>query len=157
MPLIPCPDCGTEVSDQAKACPKCGRPVRKPLPEPIKEPPWVMWVAIAGVVVVLIVTGALKGMSRPTPPPSKPGSDAARQAVLAEVKSGSTTKSAMWSQDMSLWISVIDDGTRRDGYAQYACEVVRQKGIRDYVVVHVWDAFAMMRNEFKELGKARCR
>jgi DNA-directed RNA polymerase subunit RPC12/RpoP len=26
MPLVTCPDCGTEVSDQAPACPKCGRP-----------------------------------------------------------------------------------------------------------------------------------
>ena len=27
MPLVPCPDCNTEVSDQAPACPKCGRPM----------------------------------------------------------------------------------------------------------------------------------
>jgi DNA-directed RNA polymerase subunit RPC12/RpoP len=26
MALIACPDCGTQVSDQAPACPKCGRP-----------------------------------------------------------------------------------------------------------------------------------
>lgn len=29
MALITCADCSTEVSDQAKACPKCGRPVAK--------------------------------------------------------------------------------------------------------------------------------
>lgn len=27
MPLIRCPDCGTEMSDKAPACPKCGRPI----------------------------------------------------------------------------------------------------------------------------------
>lgn len=27
MPLIPCPDCKTEVSDKAPACPKCGSPI----------------------------------------------------------------------------------------------------------------------------------
>jgi TM2 domain-containing membrane protein YozV len=27
MALIPCPDCGTEVSDAAAACPKCSRPI----------------------------------------------------------------------------------------------------------------------------------
>jgi len=27
MPLVKCADCGTEVSDQAPACPKCGRPI----------------------------------------------------------------------------------------------------------------------------------
>ncbi len=27
MPLIKCPDCESEVSDQAPACPRCGRPI----------------------------------------------------------------------------------------------------------------------------------
>jgi hypothetical protein len=27
MPLLECPDCGKMVSDQAEACPTCGRPV----------------------------------------------------------------------------------------------------------------------------------
>jgi hypothetical protein len=27
MALVKCPDCGTECSDQANACPKCGRPL----------------------------------------------------------------------------------------------------------------------------------
>jgi hypothetical protein len=26
MPLIQCPDCGNKISDQAPACPRCGRP-----------------------------------------------------------------------------------------------------------------------------------
>lgn len=34
MPLIDCPDCGSQVSDKADACPKCGYPVRRNL---IKE------------------------------------------------------------------------------------------------------------------------
>lgn len=25
MPLVPCPDCGTQVSTEAAACPNCGR------------------------------------------------------------------------------------------------------------------------------------
>ena len=27
MALTTCPDCGTEVSEQAPSCPKCGRPM----------------------------------------------------------------------------------------------------------------------------------
>lgn len=27
MPLITCPDCNKEVSDQAKSCPNCGHPI----------------------------------------------------------------------------------------------------------------------------------
>ena len=29
MPIISCPDCGQDVSDQAKVCPACGYPIDK--------------------------------------------------------------------------------------------------------------------------------
>ena len=29
MPLIKCPDCGTEISDQAPTCLKCGKPLNQ--------------------------------------------------------------------------------------------------------------------------------
>ena len=47
MPLINCPDCGTEVSDAAPNCPKCNRPIAKA--ERSKLWPWV------GVMVALFV------------------------------------------------------------------------------------------------------
>lgn len=31
MPLISCPDCGSQVSNQASACPKCARPIASPV------------------------------------------------------------------------------------------------------------------------------
>lgn len=33
MALVACPDCGTQVSDLAPACPRCARPVAAPLPQ----------------------------------------------------------------------------------------------------------------------------
>ena len=30
--LVPCPDCGHQVSRSAEACPSCARPLRKPAP-----------------------------------------------------------------------------------------------------------------------------
>ena len=33
MALLKCPDCGNDVSDQATACPSCGRPVQAAEPE----------------------------------------------------------------------------------------------------------------------------
>ena len=58
----------------------------------------------------------------------------------------------------SLWISVKDDGSRRDGYAEYACLVLHQSGMPkgQFTVVHVWDAAAMARGEQEELGRYEC-
>lgn len=69
----------------------------------------------------------------------------------------STVKDAHWSTDTSFWITLLDDGTRRDGYAQAVCEIVRNNGVSGFVTVTAWDAVAMNRGEFRELGKARCR
>jgi zinc-ribbon domain len=37
MALVTCPDCGKEISDQAPACPSCGRP-REPAGVPVATP-----------------------------------------------------------------------------------------------------------------------
>ena len=31
MALLSCPDCSSQISDLAWACPKCGRPMRSPM------------------------------------------------------------------------------------------------------------------------------
>jgi len=51
MALINCPECGTEVSDKAKSCPKCAYPIQE---APIKQtergnnfpPGWVIFVVV---------------------------------------------------------------------------------------------------------------
>lgn len=49
MPLTQCLDCGNQVSDQAKACPQCGRPTR-PRPSLIVRTftLLVVWCALVG-------------------------------------------------------------------------------------------------------------
>ena len=37
MALITCPDCKNSVSDQAPACPKCGRPIKVAFTAPAAE------------------------------------------------------------------------------------------------------------------------
>lgn len=40
MALMTCPDCSREVSDQAPACPGCGRPIAPPIiPRQAQAPP----------------------------------------------------------------------------------------------------------------------
>lgn len=54
MALIPCSECGTEISTEAKACPKCGASVPK-------SRSWIKWVI--GVPVVLFVLAGIFGES----------------------------------------------------------------------------------------------
>lgn len=38
MALIPCPECGTQISDRAPTCPKCGMPIASQPSPPISTP-----------------------------------------------------------------------------------------------------------------------
>jgi hypothetical protein len=49
MPLIPCPDCGREISAAAPACPHCGRPMAPPAASHPKP--------VAGIAAVLVIGG----------------------------------------------------------------------------------------------------
>ena len=62
MGLIVCPDCSNQVSDSASACPKCGRPMEAAenhgttgRARPSKAPLVVAWIALAGMIVVIII------------------------------------------------------------------------------------------------------
>jgi hypothetical protein len=75
MSLIICPDCGTEVSTAAPACPTCGRPispavlpavspdviVREVVPPDREFPKWVFIpIAVLGVVIVFLVIAMMR-------------------------------------------------------------------------------------------------
>lgn len=53
MSLLQCHECGREVSSQAKRCPACGAPVRRPGYGGIQVPRWLGWsVVLAGVLIL---------------------------------------------------------------------------------------------------------
>lgn len=52
MSLIKCPECGKDISDEAKACPNCGHPLQ---PKSKKKSPLIIVLAIIGGVIALFV------------------------------------------------------------------------------------------------------
>lgn len=49
MSLIKCPECGKEISNQAKCCPNCGYQSQK------KQSPWIIVIAIACTIIGIVV------------------------------------------------------------------------------------------------------
>ena len=55
-----------------------------------------------------------------------PNSIPENKAALEEIKKEPKVKEALLTDADVLYISVDDDGTKRDGYASYICEVLRE-------------------------------
>lgn len=68
-------------------------------------------------------------------------------------------REALWSQRRSFWVSRDDDGTRHDGFAEYLCLELKGLGkpIDESVIITIWSHQDMIRGDFKELGKMRCK
>jgi hypothetical protein len=81
-----------------------------------------------------------------------------RDRAIPIVKSEPKVVDAMFSQRKSLWVSVRDDGSRRDSFADYICLTLSDAEMPtgESVIITIWDAAAMAREEMKELGKSSC-
>ena len=93
------------------------------------------------------------------PPAQAVPSQAQRDLVTYLVKSGKEpkVKDATWATDRNLYVGVIDDGRRRDGFAEYICSVADDRGLRPELV-KVIDVVKVTRTgKFVELGKAYCK
>ena len=79
---------------------------------------------------------------------------------VAALRKEKAVREVLFSNDRStsLWISVRDDGSRRDGFAEYACLTLVESGMPAgaFTVIRVWDAAAMARGEQRELGRYEC-
>ncbi len=77
--------------------------------------------------------------------------------TLSAVKQEKQVKSAAWNSEQPPYLlaGVIDDGTRRDGYAGYLCHHLTENQLY-HGKVHVMDVVAADRGEWRELGSAEC-
>lgn len=58
----------------------------------------------------------------------------------------------------SFWASMRDDGTRRDGFAEYLCLVLFDSGMPkgSFLVIHIWDAAETSAGVMREIGRSEC-
>lgn len=70
-----------------------------------------------------------------------------------------TAKDAVWTAKDIFKVGVIDDGSRRDGYAKYVCEVLNEEGFGGKGVwVQIIDIIKLTRSDkWVKLGEAHCR
>lgn len=57
----------------------------------------------------------------------KPKDEPNNKLALEEIRKEPKVKEAIITDANVLYVTVEDDGTRRDGYASYLCEVLREK------------------------------
>ena len=83
-----------------------------------------------------------------------------REKAITAIRQEPRVADASWpnGNGPSLWITMRDDGTRRDGYAESMCLILGQNGMPagDFIVIHIYDAAAMAREEFREIGRYDC-
>lgn len=70
-----------------------------------------------------------------------------------------TAKDAIWTARDIFKVGVINDGTSRDGYAQYVCSVLDDYGFKGKGVwVQIIDIVKLTNNgKWVKLGEARCQ
>ena len=86
---------------------------------------------------------------------TKEWQDKAVELAVAEPK----VYEAMWSQSISFWVSMDDDGTNRRGFADYICILLNDAGKPEgeFVAVTIWDRASMATDSPRQIGKSQCR
>ena len=84
---------------------------------------------------------------------------AEHQAVLSHFKNNEkTAKDAIWTSESVFKVGVLDNGTPRDGYASYVCEVLRDHGFGSKrIMVKIVDIAKLVRTgKWVNLGETMC-
>lgn len=92
-------------------------------------------------------------------PKAKAGAE--NEVVLNKIKSEPKVKDAVITDSNILYVGVADDGTRRDGYAEYLCQVLKDINSDVYQVKVVRYGSHNSRDKDNAygvlLGESRCR
>ena len=166
MALAKCKECGEKVSTKAKTCPTCGAKA----PKKTSVLVWIL-LGVIGYVFYFVSPGAPPSSrppsvettvekQQPKPQPDTRALDKQRDKIqqLFQGKDEPQAKDALWTSHDVFKVGVIDDGTPRDGYASYVCQVLYEHGFKgDKVWVQIIDIIKLTRNnDWVKLGESRC-
>ena len=154
MSLKKCKDCSSEISEKAKACPSCGAP-QGPKQYSLGK---LVLLVVAGWAIYAFFSG------EPSQPvatnPSGEALSPKHKEVENRFKSDEepTSKEGKWTSNSIFKVTVINDGSSRDGYAQYVCSVLYDYGFKGKnVQVQVIDVLELSTTgKWKKLGVAFC-
>lgn len=115
---------------------------------------YLLW-TLAGLTAALTASGTASAQAQQV------GTEVWRQKALKAVRAEPKVVEAMFPNNArnSFWASVRDDGTRRDGYAEYLCMSLVESGMPkgSFIVIRIWDARAMAQSTMREIGKYDCK
>jgi len=81
-----------------------------------------------------------------------------QEAFKAYLLSGKEpkVKDATWMTDTNLYVGMIDDGSSRDGFAQYLCQAAQDHGVQADLIKIVDAAKVLREKKFVEIGSTYC-
>ena len=140
--------------------PKCGAPVKNKTSR-------VTWLFL--IFVVLLVYGVTT-TEKNTPPLSVEKENTAVKPIdtmttsrdkvqsLFQSKNEPVAKDALWTSNNIFKVGVIDDGTLRNGYALYVCNILYEHGFKGKEIwVQVIDIVKLTQdNDWVKLGESHC-
>ena len=168
MSLKICPACGHKVSKKAKTCPNCGHPVESFWTKKRSS----LWIFI-GIFLIIVAfpkfdniqdtpTSTVKSSNnKQYNVQNKKLTQEQKEKILQLVKSESKVKDAIFpnSSDSLLYVGVYNDGTRKDGFAEYLCLSINQKvKLPHQIYIKIVDYQDILQKKgFREIGSFFCK
>ena len=89
--------------------------------EKTKKTNWNLWMVLGAIIIIYFLFRTPDNQSTVTETIN--GNE--NEKAIEEIRKEEKVKEALITEANVLYVSVLDDGTRRDGYAQYLCEVLK--------------------------------
>lgn len=83
-------------------------------------------------------------------------SEEKKQQVVSHFKGDKTIKDTIWTSNSMFKVGVIDNGSSRDGLAQYVCQELNALNVHDVMVKVIDIQKLVYANKWIDLGQANC-